>query len=172
MSKGAGSRRRAARRAQATCLAGLVTAFALLGWGPGAGSAAGAIKVRTEEGSILAKYKSVDCQRNRRGFFADHGKVQGWKFRAVIYDGSFDGFHTYKIRYGDRSDADFSVFRPNRSYSNVFIPKTDIPRFGVGGSIQFPKGRKVLRIGFAIAYDRQGPDPQWVSVVGQARCRY
>jgi hypothetical protein len=94
------------------------------------------------------------------------------KFRAVIYPGAFDGFRTYKIRYGLQSDADFSVFNRRGSFSNTFVPETDIPRLVVGGSMQFPKKRRVLRIGFAIAYDSNGPNPSWVSVVGQAPCRY
>lgn len=135
--------------------------------------ATAAIKVRTEAGQQLAKYRTVDCKRNRRGFFADHKAVDGWKFRAEILGADFTGFHTYKIRYGQRSLADFSVFRrAGTSYSNHFEPKTDIPRLDVGGAVQFPRGRKVFRIGFEIAYDRVGPNPEWVSVNGQARCQY
>jgi hypothetical protein len=135
--------------------------------------ALGAVKVRSEEGAILARYKKLDCKVSKRGgFHADHAAVNGWKFRAVVYGGVFDGFHRYKLKYGKQSDADFSVFNRRRSFSNQFVPETDIPRLVVGGSIQFPKGRKVFRMGFPIAYDGNGPHPNLVSVVGQAPCRY
>lgn len=150
----------------------VVATFAVLLFLP-AGHAAGAIKVRTEDGAVLARYKMLDCDVSKRhGFHADHGAVNGWKFRAVIYRNSFDGFKRYKVKYGNDSDADFSVFNGRRSFTNQFAPKTDIPRLVVGGAFQFPNGRKALRMGFPLAYDGNGPNPNWVSVAGEARCKY
>ena len=57
--------------------------------------AAGAVKVRSEDGGILARYEKLDCKVSKRGgFHADHKPVNGLKFRAVIYPGAFDGFRT------------------------------------------------------------------------------
>lgn len=137
----------------------------------GAQPAAGAIQVRSEEGATLAKFTSLNCKENKRGFVARGKGTGGWRLDLHIEREAFSGYHKYEIEYGPEHPVFFFVTpRGGPSHSNIYEPDTDIPRLTLGGAVTFKKRGRVVRIAYPIAYVHPGVPP-WVTLIGQAPCR-
>ncbi len=161
-----------ALRARPSASLALLTALAVAAlWAPA--GASGEIKVRTLDGDVLARFRSLTCGIKRsagpgKGFTAK-ARAGAWKLTIRVY--RFKGYHRYLIDYGADGNADFFATKGSRTYSNIAKPKTESePELTVGGSIQFRKGGRKLLIGFPIAY-RVDSFQRQVSVVGAAPCK-
>lgn len=138
----------------------------------GAGSADAAIRVWDPDGRELVRFTALSCRVDSAGF---HGRavVKGW--RLVVRIQPFSGFKRYPLEYGEgESEASFFLDPPGGggTFSNAQEPPPAAARLTLGGSIQFPGGRKRIRIAFPIAYDSSDADPNVVRVVGTASCAY
>lgn len=85
------------------------------------------------------------------------------------------GFKTYELEYGENESPGAFFLDPpggGNTFSNAQEPPPVAPRLTLGGGIQFPDGRKRIRLAFPITYASQGDDPNIVRVVGTATCRF
>jgi hypothetical protein len=161
-----------APRARSSAGLALLTALAVAAlWAPA--GATGEIRVRTLDGDVLARFRSLACGIKRsagpgEGFSAK-ARAGAWKLTIRVY--RFSGYHRYLIDYGADGNADLFATKGSRTYSNIAKPETGSePELTVGGSIQFRAGGRRLIIGFPIAY-RVDSFQRQVSVVGAAPCR-
>ena len=155
---------------------GIVAAVAVgtLMCGLAAQAAHGAIKVTTTDGTEVASFDKLSCWTDKAGFHA-RAVAKGW--RLVVRIQPFSGFKTYPLEYGygeDKSPGAFFLDPPGggNTFSNAQEPPPVAPRLTLGGAIQFPKGRKLIRLAFPVTYDSAGDSPNIVAVVGTASCTY
>jgi hypothetical protein len=140
-----------------------------------AGPAHAAIKVLSQNQDTIARIGAVKCEVKRvKGDkrFTALGKKGGSRLKVVIFPGSFDGFHSYEVLYGSDSTADVLWGAPGELFANFNKPDTGGPpgpELTVAGGVGFPSKRRVLHVGIPILYDSSF---NWVSVAGQARCKY
>lgn len=155
-------------RAVATALAAAVAATAAA-----ATPAAAAIRVTTTDGRQVASFNALSCRVDSAGFHARQ-VARGWRLVVRVF--RFDGFHRYLLEYGEDASGAPSFFLDppggGNTFSNANEPQTDVPRLTLGGAINFPQGRRTLRLTFPVAYDSEGRDPNIVRVVGNAPCRF
>ncbi|MBX5440215.1 MAG: hypothetical protein IRZ32_01670 [Solirubrobacteraceae bacterium] len=138
----------------------------------GAGSADAAIRVWTPEGQELVRFRTLTCRVDGAGF---HGRavVRGWRLNVRIQP--FSGFKRYPLEYGLGEQLRHFFLDPpggGETYSNAQEPPPAAARLTLGGSIQFPGGRKRIRIAFPVTYDRSEGEPSIVRVVGTAACSW
>ncbi|MCB9011986.1 MAG: hypothetical protein H6531_09175 [Actinobacteria bacterium] len=162
-----------ARRLRVVSLAAVIAALLPAAVVPARADAV--IKVFSPERALLAKYSSVRCSvatiKGERRFTAA-GTLGNKRLRVLIAPGDFRGFRTHVVRYGANGLANVHWGMGGHVWTNLNKPPTGPgPELTVAGSVQFPRGRRILRVGIAIMYDHDFGD-DWVSVVGQAPCRY
>ena len=143
----------------------------------GAAPANGAIRIsRDDPSNILAEFHQVRCKfkDGKPLAFQAVGREGGWAFRADIYGDKMKKNHGYRVRWGDHSRADVSVFPPSGPhYTNTKEPNPGgMDLFGDAGGVVLrdKKGAPDFGAGLPLIYDDTGSNPNHVTVTGYADC--